>query len=118
VPKLRSLFLTSNDPARTAQFYRDVAQLEMERVGDAGSYQYWRLDEDGMQIAIHDAKAFADYAYPPLAASNATHLYFHIEDRDAFLSHLNELGIRPSRLDAVVVTVIDPDGRHVMFGTA
>ncbi len=28
-----------------------------------------------MQLAIHDAEAFADYAFPPAAGSNLTHLY-------------------------------------------
>lgn len=71
-----------------------------------------------MQLAIHDAKAFAEYAYPPLSNSNLTHLYFKIEDQRTFLAHLESLGIMPLAIDDVVVTVTDPDGRNVMFGTA
>lgn len=71
-----------------------------------------------MQLAIHDAEAFAAYAHPPNPASNLTHLYFKIDDRTAFLAHLNGLGITPHAVDDVVVTVADPDGRKVMFGTA
>jgi hypothetical protein len=71
-----------------------------------------------MQLAVHEAKAFGDYAYPPLVGSNLIHLYFKIEDQTAFLAHLESLQIQPVAVDDVVVTVSDPDGRNVMFGTA
>jgi len=79
--RLRSVFLTSENPEVAARFYAQVAQLPMEKVGVEGGYIYWRMDWDGMQLAIHDAKAFADYAHPALPDSNLTHLYFSIEDR-------------------------------------
>jgi len=113
---LRGIFLTSADPAATARFYRDVAGLDLEEIGDG--YRYWKLDRDGMQLAIHDAEAFADYAHPPLAGSNLTHLYFKIDDQAAFIARLQGLGVTPFAVDAVVVTLTDPDGRKVMFGTA
>jgi catechol 2,3-dioxygenase-like lactoylglutathione lyase family enzyme len=114
----RGIFLTSGRPAATADFYREVAGQPLEAVGEEGQYIYWRLDRDGMQLAIHDATAFASYTHPPLAGSNLTHLYFKIDDRDAFLARLTTLGVEPLSVDDVVVTVIDPDGRKVMFGTA
>lgn len=114
----RGIFLTSGQPSATADFYRRVAALHLETVGEEGQYIYWRLDRDGVQLAIHDAKAFAPYAHPSLAGSNLTHLYFRIDDRKAFLDHLEALGIEPLLVDDVVVTVVDPDGRKVMFGTA
>ena len=111
------VFLTSADPAATARFYREVAGFPLEQAGDGG-YTYWRLDRDGMQLAIHEAQAFADYSYPPNRDSNLTHLYFTIEDRDDFIAHLHDLGVEPVAADDVVITVVDPDGRRVMFGTA
>lgn len=116
--KLRGVFLTSENPRVTARFYEQVAQLPMEKVGAEDGYVYWRLDRDGMQIAIHEAKAFADYAYPVLPGSNLTHLYFHIEDQGRFLSLVEGLGLTPYAKDDVVVTLVDPDGRKVLFGTA
>lgn len=113
----RGVFLTSADPARTARFYREVAEFPLEPAGEGG-YTYWRMDRDGMQLAIHDAQAFADYAYPPDPHSNLTHLYFTIEDREGFIAHLRDLGIEPLHIDDVVITIVDPDGRKVMFGTA
>lgn len=71
-----------------------------------------------MQLAIHEAGAFAGHAYPPLAGSNLTHLYFKIEDGKAFREHLERLGVQPVSVDDIVTTVEDPDGRKVMFGTA
>jgi len=114
----RGVFLTSLNPASSAEFYRDVAGLPLDEMGGSGGYTYWRLDRDGIQLAIHDAEAFADYASPPNPDSNLTHLYFTIEDREAFLRHLGARGLTPLKIDEVVVTVVDPDGRKVMFGTA
>ena len=115
--RLRGIFLTSDRPEETARFYEGVAGLPLEIV-EAGTYRYWRLDRDGMQLAIHDAAVFSDYTHPPMAGSNLTHLYFKIEDRPAFLTHLEQQERAPYAVDDVVVTVIDPDGRKVMFGTA
>ena len=95
-----------------------MALFPLEAIGEPGGYIYWRLDCNGMQLAVHDAKAFASYAYPSVASSNLTHLYFKIEDQQAFIAHLKRLGISPLSFDEVVVTVSDPDGRAVMFGTA
>ena len=114
----RGVFLTSENPEATARFYEQVALLPLETVGTKGQYVYWRLDRNGMQLAIHDAKAFAEYAFPALRGSNQTHLYFKIEDQQAFLAHLERLGISPWSVDDIVITVVDPDGRKVMFGTA
>ncbi|MFD9899150.1 VOC family protein [Mesorhizobium sp. NPDC059025] len=114
----RGIFLTSTSPGETAEFYRRVAGLPLEQVGTPGSYVYWRVDRDEIQLAIHEAAAFAAYAHPPLAGSNLTHLYFKIDDREGFLARLEALAIEPFALDDVVVTVEDPDGRKVMFGTA
>lgn len=115
---LRGIFLTSDEPEATARFYRDVAGVDLEQVGSAESYRYWKLDRQGMQLAIHDARLFAAYTHPVCAASNVTHLYFKIEAQADFLEHLQRLGITPQAVDDVVVTVVDPDCRMVMFGTA
>jgi predicted enzyme related to lactoylglutathione lyase len=117
-PIFRGIFLTSDTPEATAQFYERVASLPLDAVGSPGEYRYWRLDRGGMQIAIHEAGAFAAYSYPPLVGSNLTHLYFRIADREAFLAHLRQIDVEPAFVDDVVVTVTDPDGRHVLFGTA
>jgi hypothetical protein len=115
---LRGVFLTSEAPETTAGFYEQVAALPLERMGAEGQYVYWRMDRGDMQLAIHEASAFAAYAYPAEAGSNLTHLYFKIDDQPAFLHHLEGLGVTPLAVDEVVVTVVDPDGRKVMFGTA
>lgn len=115
--QFRGVFLTCADVETTAAFYRDIAGLALTAAGDE-EYSYQRIDVDGIQIALHDAEAFADYTSPPHPASNLTHLYFRIADRTAFLDRLDAAGIIPVAVDDVVVTVADPDGRKVMFGTA
>jgi hypothetical protein len=117
-PVLRGIFLTSEEPRATAKFYQDVARLELEQVGSAGSYVYWKADRVGLQLAIHDAGQFAEYTHPACPDSNLTHLYFKIENKEHFLKHLSAIGVTPYSTDDVVVTVVDPDGRKVMFGTA
>jgi Glyoxalase-like domain len=117
-PFLRGIFLTSEDPAKTAKFYRDIAKVELEQVGDATTHVYWKVDRRGMQLSIHDARQFAKFTHPPQPDSNLTHLYFKIENQNRFLAHLVSLGIEPYASDDVVITVEDPDGRKVMFGTA
>jgi hypothetical protein len=117
-PILRGIFLTSEHPERTAEFYRDIAGLPLERVGDPATYCYWKLDRNEFQIAIHGAREFAAYAYPCRPESNVTHLYFKIESQPQFLERLEQLGIVPTATDEIVVTVADPDGRMVLFGTA
>jgi catechol 2,3-dioxygenase-like lactoylglutathione lyase family enzyme len=116
--ELRGIFLTSEHPAQTARFYEQVGGLPLEKIGVEGQYVYWKLDNGALQLAIHDAAKFAAYTHPARPESNLTHLYFKIEDRPAFLKHLEQLGIAPALIDDVVVTVRDPDGRMVMFGTA
>lgn len=115
---LRSIFLTSETPATTAQFYERVALTRWEIVGNEDTYRYWRVDDGAMQIALHDAKLFSNGSFPAVRASNTTHLYFKIDDQSAFLKHLAALDVQPWTIDEVVVTVEDPDGRKVMFGTA
>ena len=114
---LRGIFLTSEDPAKTAQFYSEVAGLELEQVGGKAN-SYWKIDKGGIQLAIHSAKEFSAYTFPANSNSNLSHLYFKIDKQAAFTAHLEDLGIKPYAVDDVVVTVEDPDGRKVMFGIA
>jgi len=99
-------------------FYRDIAGLPLEQIGDSNTYCYWKLDKNGLQIAIHDARQFSAYTYPCRRESNVTHLYFNIESQQQFLEQLEHSGLVPAAIDEIVVTVADPDGRMVMFGTA
>ena len=115
---LRGVFLTSEKFEETSRFYREVVGIPLEMVGNKGEYVYQRHDHNDMQIAIHDSAAFADYTHMPLAESNLTHVYFKIDDQKTFLAKLENMGISPFNVDDVVVTVIDPDGRKVMVGTA
>ena len=113
----RGVFLTCADTEATAAFYRKLAGLALVEAGNE-DYSYWVMDADGVQIALHDAEAFADYSSPPVSGSNLTHLYFRITDQQDFLAEVRRLGALIIDVDDVVVTVEDPDGRKVMFGTA
>jgi hypothetical protein len=113
---LTGIFLTSEHVETTAQFYERIACVSLERVVQ-GDYAYYKATRSGIQLAIHDAKAFAKHAYPAQASSNLTHLYFQIADQARFLQYLEAAGLKPFATDDVTVTVVDPDGREVLFGT-
>ncbi|SMX71553.1 MULTISPECIES: VOC family protein [unclassified Brevibacterium] len=115
--RFRGVFLTCQDSAKTAAFYRDLAGVPLEEEGN-DEYTYFVLEVEGVQVALHDAHGFADYSFPPNSESNLTHLYFRIEDQEAFLADVESVGAPLIDVDEVVVTVQDPDGRKVMFGTA
>ena len=113
----RGVFLTCTDAEATAAFYRDIADLPLETAGDE-NYTYFILETGGVQLALHPAEAFADYAFPPVVESNLTHLYFRVPDQAEFLERIGRADVPLIAVDDVVVTVEDPDGRKVMFGTA
>lgn len=52
-PALRGIFLTSKEPELPAKFYRDVAGLELEQIGDSEEYVYWKVDKAGAAGAPH-----------------------------------------------------------------
>lgn len=112
----RGVFLTSDNPSATAKFYAEIAGVKFEEVSSS-NYTYWKYNEGDMQIAIHDAKSFADYAHPANSESNLTHLYFKLENKDDFLRHLEIFNLSPHIVDEFNVIVLDPDGRKVLFGT-
>lgn len=116
--QFRGVFLTSNSPSETARFYEMVAELPLEKIETDSGYSYWRVDTNDVQLAIHDASSFANYTHPVVSSSNLTHLYFRVEDVPTFMRHLETLSLSPYAVDNIVVTVTDPDGRKVMFGTA
>ena len=116
----RGVFLTCTDAEATAAFYREIADLPLTTEGDE-EYTYFVVEAGetgGVQLALHSAEAFADYAFPPVAGSNLIHLYFRIPDQAEFLERIKDAGTPLVEVDDVVVTVEDPDGRKVMFGTA
>lgn len=115
--QFRGVFLTCKDAEATADFYRDVAGVSLVTSG-SDEYTYWTLDVDGIQIALHEASAFAEINLPTDPESELTHLYFRIPDLEEFLSHVKSVGAALIDVDDVVATVEDPDGRKVMFGTA
>ncbi len=60
VVAFRGVFLTSGNPTSTANFNDEVAELALEEV-QMGVYNYWRVDCDGVRMAIHDAARGVGY---------------------------------------------------------
>ena len=87
----RGVFLTCTDAEATAAFYRKIAGLPLTTEGDE-EYSYFVVEAGGVQLALHSAEAFADYAFPPVAESNLTHLYFRIPDQAEFLERIKNAG--------------------------
>jgi catechol 2,3-dioxygenase-like lactoylglutathione lyase family enzyme len=114
VTGLKSIVLTSPDPARTARFYVDVLAMPFEHEEHAHGPEHWACRCFGLHWAIHRSNEGA--------SDDRTLLTFAIEDAEAFVEHLGKLGvpvverreIGPMRF----VTFADPDGRRVSCGTS
>lgn len=119
---LSGTLLTSRNPNRTAKFYLNIAGLKLQKIRHGDTPEHWEGHSQGIHFAIHNAKFFAKYTYPAVTKSNLTHLYFSISDVKQFNERLRKHKLRlfcppESVAGETVMTVQDPDGRKVMFGT-
>jgi predicted enzyme related to lactoylglutathione lyase len=117
---LQAILITSENPEKTVNFYRDVAGLHIEEEKHGGPH-HWAAETNGVHFAIHNAKGFSDGTFPANRASNLTHMYFNVSNMADFLTHLQKLGIEKVKevedLGFIeIVEVRDPDGRVVQFG--
>jgi predicted enzyme related to lactoylglutathione lyase len=119
VTGLKSIVMTSDDPARLAAFYRDVLEIPFEKEEHEGGPTHWACRLGAVHFAIHARDRFK---HASSAGGNDTVVTFSIGDRDALVSQLrahsvaviDEMEIGPMKF----VTFRDPDGRVISCGTA
>lgn len=120
VASLSAILLTSANPSVTARWYEKTLGIEFQKEAHEGP-THWACETGGMHFAIHNAKSFAKYCHP-IRKANATHLFFTISEIDRFLSKVKKMKLKPALpIEEVgrskMVTLRDPDGRMVIFGT-
>jgi hypothetical protein len=117
---LKSVILTSEQPAELAAFYRDVLMLPLEEERHRGTERHWACQLGDMHFAIHATGGF----WLPVGgtgASSGTIVNFTIEDMAPMLAHLEARGVAVVARTKIgpmdFVALRDPDGRYVCCGT-
>ena len=88
-PNVPSWFeLHTRDYEKAVAFYRDVFRWDTDTVGDTPEFRYTTLKgADGYLAGIMDASAFLPEGVP-----NHWSVYFGVDDADATLKRIGELG--------------------------
>jgi predicted enzyme related to lactoylglutathione lyase len=105
--------LLTRDYDASVEFYRQVFQWDTHLAGDTDEFRYSTLGEGESQLAgIMDASAFVSEGVPAQWS-----IYFGVEDADAALAKITELGgsiVRPAEDTPYgrLAEAADPTGAH------
>jgi predicted enzyme related to lactoylglutathione lyase len=113
--RLTGVIMSSPDPDRAAQFYREVLGIPyvLSQHGDLPAH--YECDVEGIHFAILKGTVNGTQSMTPS---------FQIEQLDAFLSALEARGIRPLHRPIElgggprISTIADPDGNDVRLYSA
>jgi len=116
---LSVLLLLSTHPDRTAGFYRDVLGLALAAERHDGRQTHYAGRLGSLYFTIQSS---ADLGEPPERGHDSLQLCFTTPDMDAFLKHLEALGLKPLHPprpfeQTTFVTLLDPDRRHLRVMT-
>ena len=117
---MKSVVLTSDNPEKTAAFYRDVLDLPLEAEQHRGTSRHFACQVGDLHFAVHERVTFwlqtARVTEPP-----GTIVSFQIQDLDALLARLAEQNVEVIARQNIgpmkFIALRDPDGRHVCCGT-
>jgi catechol 2,3-dioxygenase-like lactoylglutathione lyase family enzyme len=117
---LSVVLLLSDDPARTASFYRDVLGLPLIEEEHGGRHPHFACQAAGLYFTIQHTGDFV--ASHPGTGPDSLQLCFSVPSMDAFLKHLNDTNVAPVHParpfeHTVFVTLRDPDGRALRVMT-
>jgi catechol 2,3-dioxygenase-like lactoylglutathione lyase family enzyme len=117
---LSVVLLLSNDPDRTAGFYRDLIGIPLEAEEHGGRRRHY----GGVTGSIYFTVQYTgDIPGPrPDALHDSLQLCFSVPDLQVFLQHLEKHGVQPLHVPrpfehTTFVTLRDPDGRTVRVMT-
>ncbi len=113
VNALAVALLLSDNPDRTAAFYRDVLGLPLVPEAHDGRPRHYACPTGSVYFTIQYAR---DFAGAPSHGPASLQLCFTVPDIDDFLLHLRECRVEPVHPPrpfehTVFVTLRDPDGR-------
>jgi predicted enzyme related to lactoylglutathione lyase len=112
---LTGLIMTSPDPERLVQFYRDVIGLPYELNQHGTLPAHYECDVDGVHFAILKGPANPSRSITPS---------FQIKNLDSFLASLDARGIKPKHRvielggGPRISTIADPDDNDVRLYSA
>src|SRR3954465_7265150 len=90
---LSVVLLLSDNPGRTAAFYRDVLGLPLVAEEHGGRHQHFACTSGSVYFTIQYASDFA--GPPPSHGPDSMQLCFTVPDIDAFLRHLEACHVQP-----------------------
>jgi len=108
------ILLVSENPARLAEFYRDVLGIPLEDEHHEGTLPHWGCTLGEVHFAIHPIEDFPDGT----SGVGAVKLAFTVFDVRALAARLQERGVRllyPPRDEGFFISaaLLDPDGNFV-----
>jgi catechol 2,3-dioxygenase-like lactoylglutathione lyase family enzyme len=117
---LSVVLLLSDDPSRTAAFYRDILGLELIAEEHGGRHPHYACVLGSLYFTIQYANDFA--GSPPSHGPDSMQMCFTVADMDAFRAHVKEHGVTPLHPPrpfehTVFTTLRDPDGRTLRVMT-
>lgn len=120
VDALAVVLLLSDNPDRTAAFYRDVIGLPLVAEEHGGRHRHYGGTTGSIYFTIQYA---SDFAGTPSHGPDSMQLCFTVPSMDDFLQHLLTLQLVPLHPPqpfehTTFVTLRDPDGRTLRVMTA
>jgi len=120
VSALSVVLLLSDDPDRTAAFYRDVLGLDLVGEEHDGRRKHYACRMGSVYFTIQHAGDF--FAAQPGPGPDSLQLCFSVPDIQAFLRHLQDREVKPLHPPrgfehTTFVTLRDPDGRALRVMT-
>jgi predicted enzyme related to lactoylglutathione lyase len=113
---LSAVLIVSENPARLAEFYRDVVGIPLKDEGHGESLPHYGCNLGDMHFAIHPVETFPDRRH----GVGAVKLAFNVFDIKALVERLKKQGIEvlypPHNTGFFWSTAInDPDGNFIEF---
>ena len=120
ISAFKSVVLTSDDPEKTAAFYRDALGLPLEEERHRGTLRHWAGMVGEMHLAVHPREGFW-LPTSPKSDATGTIVSFTVGELGPIEARLAENRIEILARTKIgpmsFIAVRDPDGRHVCLGT-
>jgi len=116
---LSGIILTSAEPARLVDFYRETLGLPLREEQHGDSEPHWSCELGDVHFAIHPASEGLAAGPPPPPVPGAIKIAFMVFDLDPLVAWLTERGIElcypPTEFgtESRITAVRDPDGNIV-----
>ncbi len=113
---LSAVLIVSKDPARLANFYRNVVGIPLKDEVHGESAAHYGCTLGDIHFAIHPVDTFPDHSH----GVGAVKLALNVFDMNATIAHLKDNGVKllypPRDTGYFISTAInDPDGNFIEF---